>query len=343
MLDPARRPPGLHQERTVRRKRARAGSAAPDAVSWRRPGPSVFPLGASSSPHYIGTNTFRHSPPHKPFHLIHHFTVDVEEYFNFLGFERRVPRQRWDELESRVEGSVDDLLEVLAAHGSKGTFFTLGWIAERHPEMVRRIAQQGHEVASHGYSHRRVAELTPDEFREEVRSSKSILEDLVAAPVRGFRAPHFSLVMGCEWALDLLLEEGYEYDSSLFPIRRPGYGYALAQRDPHHLDRPGGRLREIPPATLRVGSVNLPAAGGAYFRIFPYGLVSRALRDCEDRSVPGTFYIHPWEIDPDQPMLDVPRVDRLRHYTGLRGAPAKLRRLLREFRFRAIAESLQAA
>jgi len=270
----------------------------------------------------------------------HHFTVDVEEYFNFLGFERRVPRSSWDDLDSRVEASVRELLAGLAETGSTGTFFTLGWIAERHPEMVREIARQGHEIASHGYSHRRVAELDPAEFRDEVRRSKRILEALVSQPVVGFRAPHFSLIPGCEWALDVLIEEGYEYDSSLFPIRRRGYGYPTGNRDPYWIHRPGGRLAEVPPATVRIGGLNLPAAGGAYFRIFPYALVSRALKDCEQRSVPGTFYIHPWEIDPDQPILDVPRLDRLRHYSGLGRTRARLARLLRDFSFEPIARTV---
>ena len=275
--------------------------------------------------------------------VAHHFTVDVEEYFNFLGYERSVARSTWDSLESRVEGSVDELLAGLSDVGSTGTFFTLGWIAERHPEMMRRIAREGHEVASHGYSHRRVAELTPNEFRDEVRTTKALLEDLVGSRVTGYRAPHFSIIAGCEWALDILIEEGYQYDSSLFPIRRPGYGYAEGDRDPYYLDRPSGRLREIPPATLRVAGLNLPAAGGAYFRIFPYALVRRALRDCERRSKPGTFYIHPWEIDAGQPLLPVSRSWRLRHYTGLTRTPERLRRLLGEFRFRTIADTLRAA
>ena len=272
----------------------------------------------------------------------HYFTVDVEEYFNFLGFERRVSRSTWDDLESRVEASVDQLLRDLADAGSRGTFFTLGWIAERHPDMVRRIAAEGHELASHGYSHRRVAELRPEEFRDEVRTTKHIIEDQVGRPVLGFRAPHFSLIPGCEWALDILVEEGYGYDSSLFPIRRPGYGYAEGERDPYWLDRPAGRLAEVPPATLRIGGLNLPAAGGAWFRIFPYGLVRGALRECERREVPGTFYIHPWEIDPHQPVLDVPRFDRWKHYAGLKRARRRVQRLLEEFRFEPIAESLES-
>jgi polysaccharide deacetylase family protein (PEP-CTERM system associated) len=272
--------------------------------------------------------------------VIHHFSVDVEEYFNFLGFERRVPLAQWDGLESRVEASVDELLASLAAAKSTGTFFTLGWIAERHPEMVRRIAAGGHEIASHGYSHRRVAELSPDEFRDEIRTTKRVLEDLVGQRVLGFRAPHFSIIPGCEWALDILLEEGYEYDSSLFPIIRRGYGYPQGRRDPHWLERPAGRLAEVPPATLRIGALNVPAGGGAYFRIFPYGFVKKALRDCERRGVPGTFYLHPWEIDPGQPQLEAPRSARFKHYAGLSRAPGRLNRLLRQFRFKSIADTV---
>jgi polysaccharide deacetylase family protein (PEP-CTERM system associated) len=271
--------------------------------------------------------------------LHHHFTVDVEEYFNFLGFERRVPMPEWDRLESRVEASVDELLSMMAETGSTGTFFTLGWIAERHPEMVRRIVREGHEMASHGYSHRRVAELSPAEFREEVRSTKRILEDLVGERVVGFRAPHFSIVPGCEWAFDVLLEEGYEYDSSLFPIRRNGYGYPAGARDPYTISRPAGELREVPPATLRIAGWNLAAGGGTWFRVFPYAVISRALQDCARRGVPGTFYVHPWEIDPDQPELTAPAVDRLKHYAGLRRMRARLRRLMEQFSFRPIADT----
>jgi polysaccharide deacetylase family protein (PEP-CTERM system associated) len=275
--------------------------------------------------------------------VIHHFSVDVEDYFNYLGFERRVPLSRWDSLESRVEPNVYALLEALAEVGATGTFFTLGWIAERHPEMVRAIVREGHEMASHGYSHRRVCELSPGEFRDEIRTTTRILEDLTGEPVKGFRAPHFSLVAGSEWALDVLIEEGYEYDSSLFPIWRPGYGYAGGGRDPHWLERPGGWLAEVPPATLRLAGVNLPAAGGAWFRVFPYGLVRRALLECETRGVPGTFYIHPWELDPGQPtLLQAPRVDRLKHETGLKRVAARLRRLLGEFRFGPIARTVAA-
>lgn len=271
---------------------------------------------------------------------VHHFTVDVEEYFQVLALERRVAREDWDLMQSRVAPSVSRLLELLASHEARATFFVLGWVAERQPRMVREIARAGHEVASHGWDHRRVVQESIERFRTSVRRTKQVLEDLTGARVLGFRAPSFSIVPGCEWALDVLVEEGYRYDSSLFPIRRPGYGYPNGGRDPHWIQRSAGRLGEVPPATLRRWGVNLPAAGGAYFRLLPYGLVRAALKDCERRGAPGTFYIHPWEIDPDQPRLDVPWWTRLRHYGGLRRTESRLQRLLGEFRFTSVAETL---
>lgn len=271
---------------------------------------------------------------------IHHFTVDVEEYFHVSAFEPWVPRTRWSDLESRVRGSVDELLDLLAAHDSRGTFFILGWVAERYPELVRSIVAAGHEIASHGWDHCRVTHQTMAEFRCSVQRSRCFLEDLTGAPVHGFRAPSFSIVRGREWALDILIEEGYAYDSSLFPVRRNGYGYVAGERDPYWIERPAGRLAEVPPATLSLGGINIPAAGGAYFRLFPYTLIRAALNAAARRGAPATFYIHPWELDPLQPRLPVPLVPRLRHYTGLRSTRARLRRLLSEFRFRPVHETV---
>jgi polysaccharide deacetylase family protein (PEP-CTERM system associated) len=271
---------------------------------------------------------------------IHHFTVDVEEYFHVSAFEPYVERRRWERFESRVDHSVDRLLDLLAEHGARGTFFVLGWLAERRPALVRRIAAAGHEIASHGADHRRVTHQTPDEVRASVRRSKHVLEDITGVPVRGFRAPSFSIVPGREWALDVLLEEGYVYDSSLFPVRRRGYGYPGGERDPHWIERPGGRLGQVPPATLRLAGVNLPASGGAYFRLFPYPIIQAAFRQAEARGVPGTFYLHPWELDPEQPRLAVPWWTRVRHYGGIRHAEERLHRLLSDFRFQPIADTL---
>ena len=271
---------------------------------------------------------------------IHHFSVDVEEYFHVSAFERHVRYADWGGFESRVNGSVARLLDLLARRQTRATFFVLGWVAERHPGLVRRIAAAGHEIASHGWDHARVTSQSPLAFRDSIRRTKIFLEDLAGAPVVGFRAPSFSIVPGEEWALDVLLEEGYRYDSSLFPVRRNGYGYAAGRRDPHWLERPTGRLAEVPPATLRRWGAQLPAGGGAYFRLLPYGVVRTALRDCERRGVPGTFYIHPWELDPEQPRLDVPWLTRVRHYGGLERTLPRLERLLGEFRFTAIADTV---
>jgi polysaccharide deacetylase family protein (PEP-CTERM system associated) len=274
----------------------------------------------------------------------HFFTVDVEEHFQVSAFEGVVRREDWPRLESRVGRNVDVLLDLLARHGVRGTFFTLGWVAEHHPEVVRRIADAGHEVASHGYGHQRVTGLTPAEFRADVRRAKALLEDVSGAAVVGYRAPSFSIVPGGEWAFDVLIDEGYRYDSSLFPIRRPGgYGYARAPRDPYWIERPSGRLLELPLTTLRVAGVNLPAAGGAYFRIFPYGFTRRAFAERSVRGAPAVFYVHPWEIDPEQPRMAAPVTARARHYTGVGGTAARLGRLLDQFPFGSVRSWLEAA
>ena len=274
--------------------------------------------------------------------VAHHFTIDVEEYFQVSALERYVARSDWDRYPSRVAGQMERLLALLARHNARATCFVVGWVAERHPDLIRTIARAGHEIASHGWDHARVTKLTPVQFRSSVRRSKRVLEDITGAPVVGFRAPSFSIVAGREWALDILLEEGYGYDSSLFPIRRPGYGYPTGPSDPHFLERSAGRLAEIPPATLRWAGMRLPAAGGGYFRLLPYGVVRAALRQCERRHVPGTFYIHPWEIDPEQPRVDVSWLTRARHYRGLHGTVPRLERLLTEFRFVPIRETMLA-
>jgi polysaccharide deacetylase family protein (PEP-CTERM system associated) len=270
----------------------------------------------------------------------HFFTVDVEEYFQVAALAPWAPRTRWESFESRVELQVDRLLELLGRYDAHGTFFTVGCVAERHPSMIRAIVSAGHELAGHTWDHRRVTGQTPDEFRESIRRTKQTLEDLGGTPVIGFRAPSFSILRGTEWSLDVLIEEGYRYDSSLFPVRRRGYGYVGGRRDPYWIDRPAGRLAEIPPATLQIGWMTLPAAGGAYFRLLPYALVRSALRSAESRSVPATFYIHPWEYDPEQPRLPVSFLTGLRHYAKLGGVWPRLERLLGEFRFTAIVEGL---
>jgi polysaccharide deacetylase family protein (PEP-CTERM system associated) len=270
----------------------------------------------------------------------HHFTVDVEEYFQVLALEPYIARSRWGGMPRRLDVGIRLLLKLLSEHDARATFFVLGWIAERAPELVKEIADRGHEIASHGSDHRRVTTLSRDEFRESVRSSKRVLEDVAGRTVVGYRAPNFSIVRGGEWALEVLVEEGYRYDSSLLPARRKGSGYVGGKRDPHTLTLESGTLEEVPPATLQLGRAVLPAGGGAYFRHLPYSFVQGALLAAERRGAPGTFYIHPWELDPDQPRVEAPFLTSLRHYGGLTRTVPRLQRLLSSFRFQTIAATL---
>jgi polysaccharide deacetylase family protein (PEP-CTERM system associated) len=266
--------------------------------------------------------------------------VDVEEHFQVSAFDGVLSREQWEAQPSRVEPNTDRLLELLDRHGAHGTFFTLGWVAERHPALIRRIISAGHEIGSHGWWHYKVGTLTPEDFRAEVRNSRALLEDLSGSPVRGFRAPSFSIVPGLEWAFDVLLEEGYTYDSSLFPIRRPDYGYPSSPSAPHRLTRPAGSLLELPMATARFLGQRIPAAGGGYLRQLPLGVIRRAFRQSEERGEPGMFYIHPWEVDPEQPRLPVGWLTRIRHYRGLEHTMARLERLLGLFRFTSVSRWL---
>lgn len=275
--------------------------------------------------------------PIRPPRIAHFFTVDVEEWFHAAALERVADPGRWASLESRVERATDALLEAMDGHGARGTFFVLGWVAARRPALVRRIAAAGHEVASHGWSHRRVTALWPDDFRDEARRSKAVLQDAAGAEVVGYRAPNFSLVRGWEWALDVLLGEGYRYDSSVFPGRagHPRRG----PRAPYAVERTPGTLLEVPLGSAAYGPLRVPV-GGAFFRLLPYPVTARALRQAEGDGLRGMVYLHPWEGDAGQPRLPVGPLTRLRHYGGVRRVPARLERLLREFRFTSIARAL---
>jgi polysaccharide deacetylase family protein (PEP-CTERM system associated) len=271
----------------------------------------------------------------------HVFTVDVEEWFQVSAFERLVERGDWAAQPSRVDACVDRLLALLAEAGSSGTFFVLGWLADRRPGLVRRIADAGHEIASHGWWHRRVTTQQPAEFRADVRRARVLLEDIAGVPVTGYRAPSFSIVPGLEWAFDVLLDEGYRYDSSVFPIRRSsGYGYPDAPSQPYRLRRAAGELLELPITPLVVAGARVPASGGAYFRHLPYVVTRAMLRQRAARGTPGVFYLHPWEIDEGQPRLDAGVLTRIRHYGGIHHTESRLRRLLAEFRFVTAAEAL---
>lgn len=273
----------------------------------------------------------------------HFFSVDVEEHFHAHVFERVVPGATWDAQPTRVEPATGRLLELLGRHGVIGTFFVLGWVAKRSPGLVRRIADAGHEIASHTWSHPKISRLTPDQFREELRSSKAILEDQSGQRVLGFRAPSFSIRPGMEWAFDLLLEEGFAYDSSIFPIRRPDYGWPGAPVRPYEIVRPAGLLVELPMTTMSFLGARLPASGGAYLRHFPPWVLSRAFAESAGDGAPGMLYVHPWEVDPDQPRLPVPALTRLRHYGGIERTLPRLDRMLRDLEFGPVRDWLAAA
>lgn len=261
------------------------------------------------------------------------FTVDVEDWFQVSAFEPHVARTGWDSRESRVERNTDRVLALLAESGARGTFFTLGWVADRFPRLVRTIADAGHEIASHGYAHQRIPTISERAFRDDVRAAKASLEDAAGVPVTGYRAPSFSLTDDVLWAARVLVEEGHVYDSSRFPIARRGYGTASGRADPHVINTASGPLLEFPPAVWNVAGVRVPVAGGGWFRQLPLWVIQRGLGAVLTAGRPAVFYIHPWEIDPGQPRLPVGLLTRIRHYRGLAAAESRLRTLLRTWRF----------
>jgi polysaccharide deacetylase family protein (PEP-CTERM system associated) len=272
--------------------------------------------------------------------VINALSIDVEDYFQVSAFEATVHRDSWDTLESRVCRNTERLLEILADVGVQGTFFVLGWVAERYPVLVRRIVEAGHEVASHGYDHRLVYGMTPKQFREDLARARAALEAAGAGPVLGYRAPSFSITRESLWALDVLTAEGYVYDASIYPIRHDRYGVPDWPRHITRVDRPSGALWEVPGSTILVCQTNLPVGGGGYFRLLPYGWTSAGIRSINREGRPAVFYLHPWEIDPDQPRLRGSLLSRVRHYTNLTRTEPRLRRLLREFRFSRISDVL---
>ena len=260
-------------------------------------------------------------------------SIDVEDYFQVSAFESVVPRDRWDACESRVVANTSRLLDLFAEHQVHGTFFVLGWVAERHPALIRRIADLGHELASHSYWHRLVYDLTPATFREDLAQARDVIQQAAGVAVNGFRAPSYSVVERSLWALDVLAEEGYVYDASIFPIRHDRYGIPKAPRHAYRVPCGTGSLLEVPGSTALVGSVRVPIGGG-YFRLFPYATTRWAISTINRREQrPAVFYLHPWEIDPDQPRFPAGRVTSWRHYNGIDETEARLRRLLTDFRW----------
>lgn len=261
-------------------------------------------------------------------------TIDVEDYFQVSAFAPHIPRDSWHDQPSRVERNLDVILAMLAEHRTQATFFTLGWIAEKHPAMVRRIVEQGHELASHGYGHQRATDQSRAEFLQDVSRAKHLLEDIGGVPVCGYRAPSFSIGEASLWALECLAQAGYRYSSSIYPIRHDHYGMPDA---PRFAFRPesGGGLLEVPVTTVKLLNRNLPAGGGGYFRLLPYGVSRWCLRRVNEQDgQPCIFYFHPWELDPGQPrQKGISLKTRFRHYVNLHTVEDRVRALLRDFRW----------
>jgi polysaccharide deacetylase family protein (PEP-CTERM system associated) len=271
-------------------------------------------------------------------------TVDVEEYFHPNAMDGAVDPSRWDDLPRRVEHNTHRMLDLLSEHGVQATFFVLGWVAERLPQLVVEIARRGHEVACHGYAHRLVYRLGPQRFRDDVSRGKRILEDCIGSRVTGFRAASCSIVETTLWALDILIEEGFEYDSSIFPVRHDLYGIPGFRRFAVRLERAGGEIVEIPLSTVRLLGRNWPVAGGGYFRLFPYWVTRLSLERLNRREhEPAIVYVHPWELDLEQPRLQAGALSRFRQYTNLHRTETRLRRLLGEFTFAPIRDVIQRA
>jgi polysaccharide deacetylase family protein (PEP-CTERM system associated) len=277
--------------------------------------------------------------------MINALTFDIEEYFHAEAFAGVVRPEEWPTLESRVVRASERILEVLAATGTRATFFVLGWVAARHPELVRSIAAAGHEVACHGYGHQMITRLSRAQFAADLERAKATLEDAAGVAVIGYRAPTFSVVRETLWSLEVLAEAGFRYDSSIFPIVHDRYGIPDAPRFPHR--RPAGdgvSIAEFPLSTVGRLKWRFPVAGGGYFRLLPYAVTAWALRHLNRKEgQPAIVYLHPWEIDADQPRLPVDRLTQLRHSVNTRTTESKLRRLVREFEFAPVRDVLRGS
>ena len=266
-------------------------------------------------------------------------SVDVEDYFHVETFSGVVDRSRWDSYTSRVEANTRRLLELLAELNVHGTFFTLGWVAERFPGLVREIAAGGHELACHSYWHRLIYKLDPAEFREDTRRAKNIIEQVSGQPVLGYRAPTYSVIDRSVWALEILSELGFTYDSSIFPIRHDRYGMPDAPRAPFRFQTPSGPMTEFPITTFRLAGHNMPVGGGGYLRLLPSLYTRLGLQRVQNEGIPIVIYIHPWEIDPEQPRLAGGLASRLRHYTNLSRTFGRFKNVLQAGNYTSFKES----
>lgn len=269
-------------------------------------------------------------------------TVDVEDYFHVAAFSDVIEPAHWSNMESRVESNTNRILDIFDESETKATFFVLGWVAERHPRLVCEIVERGHELACHGYSHQLIYRQDQETFRNETQRAKAVLEQIAQVPVRGYRAASYSITPQSRWALDILVECGFQYDSSIFPVRHDRYGMPGAARWPHRMKTgAGNEIVEFPLSTIKWSGITLPIAGGGYFRIYPYSFTRWGLNSINTRNaMPFVFYLHPWELDPEQPRIQASALSRFRHYHNLQHSESRLRRLLNDFSFGSMAHVL---
>lgn len=271
------------------------------------------------------------------------FTVDVEEYFHVSGFAERINPRTWGDFPSRVVGSTQRILDLLQNVQVRGTFYVLGWVAQRFPELIHRIKCDGHEIASHGFWHRLIYSQSPEEFRQDLRHARDVLEQITGERVVAYRAPSFSIVKESLWALEILAEEGFQFDSSIFPVHHDRYGLTGAERFPFGIQCASGTIWEFPPPIIRGMGLSLPVGGGGYLRLYPFPVTVSGLRQINERfGQPFAVYIHPWEFDPDQPRIEARIKSRFRHYVNLAQTERRIARLLAEFQFGSMTDSLKS-
>ena len=268
------------------------------------------------------------------------FTVDVEDYFHVSAFSSVIRPEDWDQYECRVEKSTRQILDLAAGHSTCGTFFVLGWVAERFPQLVREIQAAGHEIGCHSYWHQLIYELGPHRFRSDLIKARDTLQAITGKPIRLFRAPSFSITEQSIWALDILIEEGFKVDSSIYPIRHDRYGIPGSPKKPHVIGTSSGQIAEFPGMTCKVAGLTVPVGGGGYLRLFPWTLTSRLLKQIRKEGRPLNVYLHPWEVDIDQPRISASLKSRFRHYQNLKTMTPKLSKLLTEFRLGTMSDVL---
>lgn len=285
--------------------------------------------------------------------MLNALTIDIEDYFQVSAFEKYVKHEDWGTYPSRVEANTLKVLDMLEEFSVNATFFILGWVAEKHPSIVREVQKRGHEIASHGYNHKLVYNMSPEDFRKDIKTAKMLLEDICGKKVCCYRAPSYSITNESLWALDILIEEGFECDSSIFPVYHDIYGIPNAGRFPHEINSLHGVIREFPVSTVQInilknprlnlfGQVRVPISGGGYLRLFPVWLIKKAIKHInESEGQPAILYFHPWEIDPGQPRIKAGLKSRFRHYINLDKTMEKVKYLLSSFKFAPISQVLK--